>query len=138
FGPLTMAVTNGRLILNQAPAGQSLQDWTVAAVSTASGITFDADLAGSISLQVSGNASIDLVGLLTVEGSFELTQFDASSTFAGAGATGLALTLSASATVPGAGVSGTLQLVRITNTAGLSWLAVEATDLNFDLAFGPL
>ena len=112
---------------------------TVAAIETLAGVDFTAPtLNGTISLQVSGTASVDLVGLLTVTGGFTLTEFDASSTVRGAGATGLALELTASATLPGAGVSGTLQLVQISNAAGLSWMAVEATDLNFDLAFGPL
>ena len=140
FGPLTLQVTNGSLIVNQAPLGQTrCTDFTVAAIETLAGVDFTAPtLNGTISLQVSGTASVDLVGLLTVTGGFTLTEFDASTTFAGAGATGLALELTASATLPGAGVSGTLQLVQISNAAGLSWMAVEATDLNFDLAFGPL
>ena len=59
---------------------------------------------------------------------------------AGTGATGLALTLQVAGGVPSGAVSGagTLQLVQITNTAGQSWLAVEATGLSFGLEFGPL
>ena len=86
---------------------------------------------------MSGTASVDLVGLLTVTGRFTLTEFEVTDRRSGPARPGLALELTASATLPGAGVSGTLQLVQISNAAGLSWMAVEATDLNFDLAFGP-
>ena len=126
-----MAVTNGTLIVNQAPVGQTKINWgTQTGLPTT--IDFSTDVTdpavdwATTSLQVSGNASIDLVGLLTVEGTFSLTQFDADPVAFGAGATGLALTLSASAELPGAGVSGTLQLVQVTSTAGLTWMGVEA------------
>src|SRR5204862_33940 len=94
--------------------------------------------ASGVTLHVAGSASIDLVGLLTIQGNFTLDQFNVTAAPFGAGASGLALKLTASAAAPGVGVSGTLQLVRITNTAGLAWMAAAATDLNFVLAFGPL
>ena len=140
FGPLALVVTNGRLVLNQAPVGQTPIDWTDSVVVGELPIDFGDDLAGEITLLVSGSASIDLVGLLTVSGTFELTQFTIDSTIAtfGAGATGLSLDLSVSGSGGPVGASGTLRLVRITNTAGLAWMAAEATDLNFSLEFGPL
>src|SRR4051794_17066398 len=144
FGPLTLKVTGGSLALNQAPLAQTPLDWTTGAVAAAlpagtvfSGASFTGGASG-VTLHVAGSASIDLVGLLTIQGSFTLDQFNVSAAPFGAGASGLALKLTASAAAPGVGVSGTLQLVRITNTAGLAWMAVSATDLNFDLAFGPL
>ena len=75
-----------------------------------------------------------------MSGTFELTQFtiDSTVTTFGAGATGLSLDLSVSGLGGPVGASGTLRLVRITNTAGLAWMAAEATDLNFSLEFGPL
>ena len=76
FGPLALAVTNGRLVLNQAPVGQTPIDWTDSVVVGELPIDFGEDLNGSKTLLVSGSASIDLVGLLTVSGTFELTQFN--------------------------------------------------------------
>src|SRR5262249_902804 len=116
-------------------------DWTDAAVTGVLPLSFGSDLDGTKTLLVSGNASIDLVGLLTVAGSFTLTQFtiDAAglATF-GAGATGLSLDLSVAGSGGPVGASGTLRLVRISNTAGLTWMAAEATDLTFSLEFCPL
>ena len=69
-----------------------------------------------------------------------MKQFDVTDpALLGAGATGLSLELSVSGEVAG-GVSGsgTLKLLQLTNAAGLSWLGVEATDLNFGLEFAPL
>src|SRR4029077_15336166 len=86
---------------------------------------FSDQLTNTVALHVEGDAAIDVVGLLTINGSFALDQFDASSlSFAGAGATGLALRLRLAGGVPSGAVtgSGTLQLVQITNSAGLSWL----------------
>src|SRR4051794_9409133 len=144
FGPLTLKVCGGPWAPNQAPLAQTPLDSTTGAVAAAlpagtvfSGASFTGGASG-VTLHVAGSASIDLVGLLTIQGSFTLDQFNVSAAPFGAGASGLALKLTASAAAPGVGVSGTLQLVRITNTAGLAWMAVSATDLNFDLAFGPL
>src|SRR4029079_9037493 len=94
-------------------------------------------------LQVSGSATIDLAGLLSVEGSFVLTQFEIAAADVapfGAGATGLALVWQIGVEVPVGGVSGsgTLELVRISNLAGQTWMAAEATALEFVLAFGPV
>jgi hypothetical protein len=141
FGPLSLAVTGGALVINQAPLGQPLVNWSTVTIPASANIALSAALNGQIGLQVSGSAAIDVVGLLTVNGSFVLTQFDASgATFAGAGARGLALRLQVSGGVPSGAVSGagTLQLVQISNTAGQSWMAAEATGLSFSLAFGPL
>src|SRR5689334_4461559 len=140
FAPLSLAVTNGVLRINQAPVGQSRVNWSTVS-GLPSSIHFSSNLTNTVALHVEGNAAIDVVGLLTINGSFALDQFDASSlTFAGAGATGLALRLQLSGGVPSGAVSGsgTLQLVQVTNTAGLSWLGVEATDLSFSLDFAPL
>ena len=92
--------------------------------------------------------TIEFEGLLEIDGSFALDQFDvvlpatpdAGYAQLGAGATALALQLQLSGGTPSGGVSGsgTLQLLQLSSAAGLSWLGVEATDLNFALAFAPL
>ena len=103
FAPLSLAVTNGTLQLNQAPAGQAKLDWTTD--ESANGVPFTLGVAATVSLVVSGDASIEFADLLTVEGSCMLTQFDLGATaysgLLGAGATGLALELSASGATAG-------------------------------------
>ena len=141
FAPLTLAVTNGTLTLNQAADGEAKLDWSDAATRTAIGSPFDLSVSDTVNFSVSGNAVIDVDGLLTVSGSFALSQFDVvSSTLLGSAATGLALQLQVSAGIPSGGVSGsgTLQMLRLTNAAGQTWLGVEATDMEFGLEFSPL
>ena len=92
---------------------------------------------------MSGDASVEFAGLLTVDGSFALSEFDASAgtdaATVGVGATGLELALSVSGSAPVVGASGTLHLVRVSSASGDStWLGVEASGLNFDLEFVPL
>ena len=100
FAPITLAVTNGSLLLNQAPVGQAKLDWS--ADQTANGVPFalstqTAPTWQQLSLHVEGSASIEFAGLLTVAGTFVLDQFEITADSYGgviaAGSTGLALQL---------------------------------------------
>src|SRR4029079_14250061 len=147
---LTLAVTEGVLQLNSVTGvGAAKLDWatlTTPAGSTHNGLPFGLDIGGDLSLHVGGQGSIEFAGLLTVNGGFELDQLDVTdpdlTAVVGTGATALAVTVTASAQGGGVGVSGTLQLVQITNAtnpvAVKSWLGVDASDLNFSLEFAPL
>jgi hypothetical protein len=144
FGPLSLTVTGGALVINQAPVGQPLKNWSLVAIPASAQVSFSAALNGSIGLQVSGHAEIDVAGLLTINGYFQLTQFTPVDpdvvALVGAGATGLALMLQVSGGIPTGIVSGagTLRLIRITSLAGQSWLGVEATELDFGLNLPPI
>src|SRR6185503_5240414 len=150
FAPLTLAVTAGTLQLNSVTGvGASKLDWatlTTPAGASHNGLPFGLAIGSDLSLHVAGQASIEFAGLLTVQGGFELDQLDVIdpdlTAVVGSGATALALTLTASAQGGGVGVSGTLQLIQITNASNpvavKSWLGVDASALNFSLEFAPL
>ena len=134
-------MTNGRLKLNQKPVGQDKLDWAAITVdNNTAGFGFALNVDADTSLEVSGDATIDFDGLLSVQGSFLLTQFDLTDdTIVGAGATALSLQLSVSDEVGGAAsASGNLNLLQVSNASGQTWLGVAATELNFDLNFAPL
>src|SRR4029079_18160175 len=109
-------------------------------------LPFGLDIGQDVSLHVSGTATVEFEGLLTVTGAFTLDQQDVTAQDlvdqVGAGATALALTLHAQVVVDGVTVTGTLRLIQITNRTDLanpkSWLGVEASDLSLGLEFGPL
>ena len=136
FDPLKLTVTDGGLSLNQAPDGENKLDWNLAAAQT--GVPFSLAVDEGTSLHVEGSAAIEFDGLFAVEGSFALDQYDIMSpqgTYAGfAGGTALALQLQVSGSVPSGTVSGsgTLKLLQLTDTAGQSWLGVEASCNNND------
>ena len=74
FAPLTVKVSNGSLAINDA-TNTTKVSWVNA--TTAYGLPFDlATVDADVNLIVSGDASIEFDGLLTVEGSFTLTQQD--------------------------------------------------------------
>src|SRR4029079_14905550 len=147
---LTLAVTEGALQLNSVSGvGASKLDWatlTTPAGATHNGLPFGLDIGSDLSLHVEGQASIEFAGLLTVNGGFELDQLDVTdpdlTAVVGTGATALELRLTAAAQGGGVGVSGTLQLIQITNAtnpaAVKSWLGVDTSDLKFSLEFAPL
>ena len=133
FAPVSLAVTNGELTLNQA-TGAAKVNW-----STINGGTVN--VLDTVDLSVSGDATINFDGLLSVDGSFTLTQQDAAN-LSGApaeftGAKALVLSLTAAADSDVGGASGTLELIRVSN-ATQTWLGVDASDLSFGLDFAPV
>src|SRR4029079_8061178 len=109
-------------------------------------LPFGLDIGQDVSLHVSGTATVEFEGLLTVTGAFTLDQQDVTAQDlvdqVGAGATALALTLHAQVLVDGVTVTGTLKLIQITNKTDLanpkSWLGVEASDISLTIALAPL
>ena len=137
FSPLQLKVIDGHLRFNQSSVGGSKLDWsTITASGNTAGFNFEMGVDASTDFSISGNALIDVDGLLSVEGSFTLDQFDVTDdSIIGAGAKGIAFQMSASSDI---GASGDLKLLRLTNASGQNWLGVEATDLSFSLNFAPL
>ncbi|MCP4973845.1 MAG: hypothetical protein GY914_09265, partial [Prochlorococcus sp.] len=131
FAPVSLAVTNGELKLNQA-TGADRVDWSAISIdldSDPATAAFNVDVNADVDLSVSGDAAISFDDLLTVDGSFTLVQQDADAgnvtgapaEFAGAKA--LILNLSVAADSAAATAAGTLELIRVSN-ATQSWLGV--------------
>ena len=89
FAPVSLAVTNGTLILNQASDGTKV-NWSNITVGTTTLTT----VTDQIDLSVSGDASLDVDGLLSIDVSFALSQQAAPATPFGADAKAIVLNLS--------------------------------------------